>query len=67
MSYEELTNLFKLQINKNIDWKIESISLDGVGSRRPTYSMGSRNLYVMIPSDESIKLAKQKIEEYQKN
>ncbi|MCI8347222.1 MAG: LCP family protein [Bacilli bacterium] len=66
MSYEELTNLFKLQINKNIDWKIESISLDGVGSRRPTYSMGSRNLYVMIPSDESIKLAKQKITEYQK-
>lgn len=66
MSYEELTDLFKLQINKNIDWKIESISLDGVGSKGPTYSMGSRNLYVMIPSDESVEQAKQKIIEYQK-
>lgn len=65
MSYDDLTSLLKMQINQNIDWQVESISLDGVGSRMPTYSMGSRNLYVMIPDLESIKLAKAKIGVYQ--
>lgn len=66
MNYEELTDLFKMQINKKIDWNIESISLDGTGSMKPTYSMGSRNLYVMIPDEESIISAKTKINEYLK-
>ena len=51
MSYDELTNLFKLQIDKKINWDISSISLDGSGSMQKTYSMGDRNLYVMIPNE----------------
>lgn len=66
MSYEELTNLFKLQIDKKINWDISSISLDGSGSMQKTYSMGNRNLYVMIPNEASVSDAKIKIDEYMK-
>ena len=66
MSYEELTNLFKLQIDKKINWDISSISLDGSGSMQKTYSMGNRNLYVMIPNEASVSDAKVKIDEYMK-
>ena len=66
MSYDELTNLFKLQIYKKINWDISSISLDGSGSMQKTYSMGNRNLYVMIPNEASVSDAKVKIDEYMK-
>ena len=46
-------------------WNVESISLDGTGAMLPTYSMGSNlPLYVMIPDENTIKIAKQKINEY---
>lgn len=64
MSYKDITNLVKLQISKNIDWNVTSISLDGNGSMMPTYSMGERKLYVMIPDEETIVNAKNKISKY---
>ena len=64
MSYDEITDLFKLQIDKNIDWDITSISLDGSGSYGSTYSMGSRQLYVMIPNQSTVNSAKEQINEY---
>ena len=64
MPYEEITDLFKNQIDKKTDWKIESISLDGVGSSEATYSMGSRRLYVMIPNEVTVNNAKTSINEY---
>lgn len=62
MDYKNITNLVKMQLDKNIDWDVESISLDGDGSMMSTYSMGERKLYVMIPDEETIKTAKEKIE-----
>lgn len=64
MSYKDITNLVKLQISKNIDWNVTSISLDGKGSMMPTYSMGERKLYVMIPDEETVINAKNKISKY---
>lgn len=64
MSYKDITNLVKLQISKNIDWNVTSISLDGKGSMMPTYSMGERKLYVMIPDEETVVNAKNKISKY---
>ena len=64
MSYKDITNLVKLQISKNIDWNVTSISLDGNGSMMPTYSMGERKLYVMIPDEETVVNAKNKISKY---
>lgn len=63
MDYKNITNLVKNQLDKNIDWSIESINLDGRGSMMPTYSMGSRNLYVMIPDENTISDAKEKIDD----
>ena len=59
-----MTDIFKMQISKRTDWQIESISLDGTGSMQPTYSMGNRNLYVMIPDEATINTAKEKLDEY---
>ena len=61
MKYEEMTNLFKMQINNNIKWNITSISLDGTGSMQSTYSMGDRKLYVMVPDDNTVNNAKENI------
>ena len=63
MSYKNITNLVKMQLDKNIDWNIKSISLDGKGSMMPTYSMGQRRLYVMIPDEKLIEEASEKINE----
>ncbi len=58
MSYNNIANLIKMQIDRNIKWDVNSISLDGSGSMMPTYSMGSRRLYVMIPDTDTIDEAK---------
>lgn len=64
MPVKDITTLAKLQLSKNIDWEISSISLDGHGRYMPTYSMGNRKLYVMIPNEETIEEAKLKINDY---
>lgn len=61
MSYEEISNLIKMQLSNNINWDITSISLDGTGSMQKTYSMGNRNLYVMIPDNQTIIKAQEEI------
>ncbi len=66
MSYKNISNLFKMQLDRNINWKISSVSLDGSGSYQPTYSMGQRKLYVMIPDDESVNSVKGEINKYLK-
>ncbi len=67
MTYDEITSLIKSQLTNISHWEVESISLDGVGSMMPTYSMGSRNLYVMIPNEDTVKDAEIKIKEYLNN
>ena len=66
MSYDEITNLIKKELITLSKWKVESISLDGTGASMPTYSMGSQKLYVMIPDENTIVKAKEKINEYLK-
>ncbi len=64
MTYEEITNFIKYQLNNLKKWKVESISLDGTDSMQSTYSMGSRKLYVMIPNEKTVATAKEKINAY---
>ena len=61
MSTDEITQLIKNQIIEMDSWEIEFQSVDGFGASRSTYSMGSRELYVMIPDEETLELAKDKI------
>lgn len=64
MSFEDLSGFVHGQIKNPRNWQVESISVDGVGSYQPTYSMGSRPLYVMIPDETTLAAAKAKIAEY---
>lgn len=67
LSREEVSSLIRLQLTENPNWHVESIKIDGTGTMLPTYSMGANlPLYVMIPSEATIEVAQQKINEYLK-
>jgi LCP family protein required for cell wall assembly len=61
---EEIKDFARWQLAELKHWTTENIQLDGTGSMQPTYSMGSMKLYVMIPDQNTIVAAKQKIAEY---
>ena len=65
ISYDELTAFVKSELTNLNKWSVESISLDGTGAYAGTYSMGSDlELYVMIPDENTVNAAKDKINEY---
>lgn len=65
LSRDDIASFIRMQLDESIDWQVESIAVDGAGTMEPTYSMGAnRPLYVMIPSDDSVANAQQKIHEY---
>ena len=64
MSQETIASLIKMQLNDFKGWQVESISVDGAGATRQTYSMGAMPLYVMIPDGASVERAKERIGEY---
>ena len=53
----EISEIVKIQLDKMPSWTIKQTSLDGTGSKQPTYSMGNTPLYVMIPKQETIDTA----------
>lgn len=62
LSNNSIKKFAKMQLDKNIDWSIESISVDGTGARDYTYSMGTKQLlYVMVPNQSTVDIAKTKI------
>lgn len=62
LSNNEIKTFAKMQLTQNIKWEIESISVDGVGESNYTYSMGANQpLYVMVPDQATIDLAKNKL------
>ncbi len=64
-SRDNVSSFVRMQLLNNIKWQVESIAVDGTGTYEPTYSMGAnRLLYVMIPSEETVKNARNKIYEY---
>jgi len=66
-TFNEITSFIKQQTTNPKKWQVESISVDGTGSYQPTYSMGSRKLYVMLPDEASLTEAKSKISRYLAN
>ena len=65
-SNKEITKLFKEQLKNMKGWDMESISVDGNGASRKTYSYPRQNLYVMIPDDETVTTAKTALAEFKK-
>ena len=57
----EISDLVKDQLNNMSSWTIKSNALTGSGSYGSTYSMGSTQLYIMLPNETSVENAKDKI------
>ena len=57
----EISSLVKSQLENMSSWTIKSNALTGTGSYGPTYSMGSTQLYIMLPDESSVSSAKEKI------
>jgi len=63
LSNKDIAALVKMQIRDLGGWEIESINISGTDAMKPTYSMGSRELFVSIPKEETVEAAKEKIHE----
>lgn len=61
MSEGSIRQLVRAQLDDLKAWSVESISVGGIGSMQPTYSMGAQPLYVMEPDARSLAEAKQRI------
>lgn len=61
ISMNDVQELIKSQLNTLASWDVESISVDGEGDMQYTYSIPKEKKYVMIPSETSVKKAKDKI------
>ena len=61
ITQDEVSKLVQDQLSSMSSWKISTNSLTGTGAYYPTYSMGSQELYVMIPENESIEEAEEQI------
>lgn len=66
ISYEDLLAFLQYQLDKNPSWTIESNILEGTDGSEKVYSMPKVNTYVMKPTEESLKSAKEKIQEVTK-
>lgn len=63
MTQSDISALVKMQLEDLGGWDIQTISIKGTGTMAPTYSMGSRSLYVVIPDEKSVKAAQDAIYE----
>ena len=52
-----------MELDKMPKWNITSISLDGSDAYKFTYTYKTQELYVMIPKEETITEAKEKLKE----
>lgn len=59
MTYDEISELVKFQLNDMQGWDIMSYSVNGYDSSNTTYSTGSQMLYVMVPNEETVEQAKE--------
>ncbi len=66
MAYTDLSGLVRDQIRNGGSWDIQTYSVDGTGSSASTYSM-SKEVYVMIPDQDTIDYAKELIEAMRKD
>ena len=63
ISEDYIKMIVKDQLTNMSDWTIERQYVTGNGAMLETYSMPGRNLWVMIPNEESMTKAKEKLNE----
>ena len=62
ISYEDIADLIRMQLNDMSSWTFKTVSVDGSGTSRPSYASGGEVLYVMIPNMKTVEAAKAEIE-----
>jgi hypothetical protein len=62
MKTKKITNYVKYQMDEMPKWSIDSISVDGYGSKEYTYSITSNRQYVMKPNADSVNTARSTIQ-----
>ncbi|MDD2362904.1 MAG: LCP family protein [Oscillospiraceae bacterium] len=67
MTSDEIKSLVKMQMDDNASWNIVSNAATGTYGSMTTYSLGSRNVSVIIPDISSIEKAKNKMEQVIQN
>lgn len=63
MSSEEIYALVKMQLEDMKPWEIASYTVTGTGDSSTTFSSPSRKSYVMIPDEETVKTARELMQE----
>ncbi len=61
LSSREIGDLVQMQLNDMASWEISSVSVDGTGDSKTTYSNPGFKAYVMIPDQTTIDAAKNEI------
>ncbi len=61
VSQSSMTAFIKKEISSPRNWQIDSYTLDGTGAYDYTYSYSKNKLYVMIPDEDMVNTAKEKI------
>ena len=61
MSDDKIASLIRMQLGDMASWSVSSISVIGSGDYKTTYSLPNKELYVMIPDDNSVADAKNQI------
>ncbi len=59
MSYDEIADFVRKQLDDGIEWDIVKYSVTGSDSMSTAYSTGSAQVYVMIPDENSVNQAKE--------
>lgn len=63
MTQEEMASLIKMQLNDNASWNIVSTNVVGTGDKTTCFSMGSMQVYVMWPDENSVAQISQKMKQ----
>jgi len=61
ISTDDIMSIIKMQLDKMPTWSIETISLNGTDAYKTTYSTPNQELYVMVPDEQTIVEAKNKL------
>lgn len=61
MPEEQIMEFVRMEFLERPQWEIETFTTQGSDTRAQTYSMPGQNLYVIIPDEESVRQAKEKV------
>ncbi len=61
MPQDKIASLVRMQLGDMAQWTITSMSVDGTGASKTTYTVPGKKAYVMIPDDTTVQRAKESI------